>query len=67
MIIELVKEVKLNDDPWYSIYLNGKYIVGTYNEQKAMKMYDAIKENPSENGKIVLRSEIIDVSSQENN
>lgn len=67
MIIELVKEVKLNDDPWYSIYLNGKYIVGSYNEEKAMKMYDTIKKNPSENGKIVLRSETIDVSSQENN
>lgn len=67
MIIELIKEVKLNDDPWYSIYLNDKYIVGSYNEEKAMKMYDAIKENPSENGKFVLRSEIINVPSQENN
>jgi hypothetical protein len=65
MKIELIKEFKLNDDPWYGIYLNGKYIVGTYNEQKAMRMYDVIKENPLENGNIILRSEIINVTSEE--
>lgn len=67
MKIELIKEVKLTDDPFYAVYLNGKYIVGTYNEQKAIDFYEKVKENPSETGKIVLRSETIDVSSQENN
>ena len=67
MRIELVREVKLTDDPWYAVYLNGKYIVGSYNEQKAIDFYEKIKENPSETGTIVLRCETINVSSQENN
>ena len=67
MKIELIKEAKLTDDPFYAVYLNGKYIAGTYNEQRAIEFYERVKENPSQSGNIVLKSEIIDVSSQENN
>lgn len=67
MKIELIKELKLNDDAWYSIYLNGKYMAGSYDENRANKMYGIIKENPLQISKIVLKSEEINVSSQENN
>ena len=67
MKIEFTKEVKINDNPWYGVYLNGKYMAGSYDMEKALKMYESIKENPSENGKFVLKSEEINVTSNENN
>lgn len=67
MKIELIKETKLTDDPFYAIYLNGKYIAGSYNEKRALEFYERVKENPSQSGNIVLKSEVINVPSQENN
>jgi len=65
MIIELIKEVKVGRDDWYSITVNGEYIIGSGDVQKAEKLYESVLQtykNNKKDEKIVLKSEEIDVS-----
>ena len=64
MKIELIEEIKLNETPWYSIKIDGKYVKGTSVKQLAEEwyervLYDVNALNTKEN---VLKSAEIDVS-----
>ena len=65
MKIEMIKEESLMDNTWYSIYIDGKYAAGSYNEEKAIEYYEKIKNNPKITSKEVLKSDEIDVSLKE--
>ncbi len=39
MRIELIKENRIGDSPWYSIYINGGYKTGSSDEFKLKKLY----------------------------
>jgi hypothetical protein len=39
MKIDLVKENRIGDSPWYSIYINGSYKTGSSDEFKLKKFY----------------------------
>ena len=59
MKLEIVKETKWNNDVWYSILLDGEYIVGSSSEEKLLKVYDDAKSDPKtffETKKEVLKS-----------
>ena len=67
MTVELVSEQKLNDtEPSYYVYLDGKYIEGSYtkNLELAQVYYQKIYDNPgiAYNMKKVLQSEEIVLS-----
>jgi len=69
MIVELVAEQKLNDnEPSYYVYLDGKYIEGSYtkNLELAQTYYNKVYNNPGlvYNVRKVLQSEEIIVSSE---
>lgn len=65
MKIEMIKEESLMDNTWYSIYVDGKYMAGSYNENTALSYYEKIKSNPKVSFKEVLKSDEIDVSLKE--
>lgn len=66
MKVELVKEQNLLDDPFYAIYVDGRYRTGSIHEFKTKKLYFEIISDPSilENTKEVLHSAEFIVSSE---
>ena len=66
MKVELVKEQNLLDDPFYAIYVDGRYRAGSSHEFKTKKLYFEIISDPSilENTKEVLHSAEFIVSSE---
>jgi len=68
MKLELIKESKLGDRPWYELRANDKFVTGSYDLEKVEQSYYNVK-----NGgdpfitKEVLRSEQIVVPSEETN
>jgi hypothetical protein len=66
MKIELIKETKLGDRPWYEIRMNDRLVTGSYDLERMEEVYANVK-----NGgdpflkKEILRSEEIVVSSEE--
>ena len=69
MKVELIEEVKYNEQPWYIIRVNGTYIKGTGNKIVAENMYNEIVANPNivKTGVNILKSEEINVSLPETN
>ena len=69
MKLELIEEVKYNEQPWYIIRVDGQYIKGTGNKIVADKLYDEIMADPDVvKTKInILKSQEIDVSLDEQN
>lgn len=69
MKVELIEEIKYNEQPWYIIRVDGQYIKGTGNKIVAENMYNEIMADPdSVKTKInILKSEQIDVSLPETN
>jgi len=65
MRIELRKENKVGEPLWYGIYIDDKYITGSYDLKKAEKLYYEVKDSSVEET-IILKSEEIGVSSQSN-
>lgn len=64
MKIELIEEIKLNEDPWYCIKIDGKYVKGSSVKKIAEEWYEKVLSdinalNTKEN---VLKSAEIDVS-----
>jgi len=62
MKIELVKENRIGDSPWYSIYINGSYKTGSSDEFKLKKFYFEIISDTSmlsESKEILHSAEII--------
>jgi hypothetical protein len=66
MKIELIKETKLGEKPWYEIRVNGRLATGSYDLERMEEAYANVK-----NGgdpfltKEILRSEEIVVPSEE--
>lgn len=69
MKLELIEEIKYNEQPWYIIRVDGQYIKGTGNKIVADKLYDEIMADPDVvKTKInILKSQEIDVSLDEQN
>lgn len=69
MKVELIEEVKYNEQPWYIIRVDGQYIKGTGNKIVAENMYNEIVANPNivKTGVNILKSEQINVSLPETN
>jgi len=69
MKVELVEEIKYNEQPWYIIRINGQYIKGTGNKIIAESLYEEIIADPnSVKTKInVLKSQELVVSLDEQN
>ena len=67
MKIELIKETT-NGTDWYEIRFDGKYITGSSSYEVAESRYNEFLAFPSSIGKQVkvLKSDLIDVSSQSN-
>jgi hypothetical protein len=67
MKIELVQEYRIAEGPWYSVYVDGRYIIGSFDREKAERYYIDAKNNYGNmNTKIILKSEELGVSSQTN-
>jgi hypothetical protein len=66
MKIELVKEQNLLDDPFYTIYVDGRYRAGSSHEFKTKRLYFEIISDPSilENTKEILHSAEFIVASE---
>ena len=63
MKIELIKENKPGDNPWYELRVDGRYVTGSYALEKVEAVYEEIKNGKSPFiSKEVLRSEEIDLS-----
>jgi hypothetical protein len=63
MKVELIEEVKYDENPWYVVRVDGNYVKGTGNKVVAEKLYNQILADPSTvKTKInILKSEEIDV------
>jgi hypothetical protein len=70
MKLEIVREASFADEDWFAIYLDGRYIIGSYNRQRIEEIFtDAVSdpENFFKTRKEVLKSEEISVNLQEKN
>jgi hypothetical protein len=69
MKVEVIEEVKYDENPWYVVRVDGNYVKGTGNKVVAEKLYNQILADPSTvKTKInILKSEEIDVSLDEQN
>lgn len=47
MTLKIVKEVRLGDDPWFSLYADDKYLRGSYDRAKIEKLYAEYKKDPT--------------------
>lgn len=47
MTLKIVKEKKLGEDPFYSLYADDKFLSGSYDLAKVEKMYHEYKEDPT--------------------
>lgn len=45
--MKIVKEKKFNEEAWYSLYVDDRYIVGSYDEEKVNNYFEEIKRNPN--------------------
>lgn len=45
--MKIVKEKKFNEEAWYSLYVDDRYIVGSYDEEKVNNHFEEIKRNPN--------------------
>lgn len=44
ILVEVIKECKIGDTPWYELRMNGNLIYGSHNIDKVMNVFDEIKE-----------------------
>lgn len=49
MKLEIIKEEKFNENPWYILYANDSYIMGSYTLSNVENVYDRFKEKLKEN------------------
>ena len=45
--MKIVKQTKFNEDAWYSLYVDDRYIVGSHDEEKVNNYFEEIKRNPN--------------------
>ena len=62
MKLEIIKEEEFNKNPWYTLYVNNEYIMGSYTLSNVENVYDLCKNDPlnfKKETKTVLKSEEI--------
>ena len=47
ILLEVIKETKIGQPIWYEVRMNGEFIYGSYTLDKAMSVFQDIKENNS--------------------
>lgn len=69
MKVELIKEERFNEDPYYIIRVDDKFVTGSPYEDKAEKLYNDLVSNPDalKTKMKILKSEEVDVSLPETN
>jgi hypothetical protein len=68
MRLEIIKETTFNEEPWFAIYLDNRYVMGSYTQSKIDGIFvEAVKdpENFFKTTKEVLKSEEIVVPLQQ--
>lgn len=45
--MKIVKETKLGEEAWYCLYVDDKYITGSYDEDKINQLFKEIEDNPN--------------------
>ncbi|NBW33733.1 MAG: hypothetical protein EBR30_01610 [Cytophagia bacterium] len=65
MKVELIKEERFNESPYYIIKVDDKFVTGSGYEDKAEELYNELISNPDvlKTKVKILKSEEIDVSS----
>lgn len=59
-LLEIIKETKIGQDPWYILSVDGKWVYGSYTLEKVMDVFNEIKEKKTPvNKKEILISEKI--------
>jgi len=68
MTLKIVKEQKFGEEPWYSVYLNDRYVKGSLYLEKAEAFYQQLKTDPTafEEKKEILKSEDLNLPLQAN-
>jgi len=63
MKIELSEEKKFNSDPWYIVRVDGQYITGSGDKEKAEGLYNELVSDPEmlKTKVNILKSQEIDV------
>jgi hypothetical protein len=64
MKLEIIRETKIGEEPWYMLHVDGQNVMGSYSLAKVENIFELYKnnpENPLEESKVVLRSEEINV------
>ena len=65
MKVELIKEEKPFNQPWFEIVVDGRYITGSHNETEIQEKYKKLlQEKTTETIRTVLKCEEIDVNLQ---
>lgn len=59
MKIELIKEREVGKDEWYEVRVDGKYVYGSFNFEKAADIYNSVKRGDHLKSQEVLLSEEI--------
>lgn len=65
MKLEIVRETKIGEEPWYELHVDDRNVMGSYSLSKVENIFELYKNNPGnplEETKVVLRSEEISVS-----
>lgn len=45
ILLEVIKETKIGQSPWFEVRMNGELIYGSYTFDKVMVVYNDIKDN----------------------
>jgi hypothetical protein len=64
MKLEIVRETKIGEEPWYELHVDDRNVMGSYSLAKVENIFELYKNNPGnplEETKVVLRSEEINV------
>ena len=69
MKVELIKEERFNEGPYYIIKVDDKFVTGSAYEDKAEELYNELISNPDvlKTKVKILKSKEIDVSLEEEN
>ena len=46
MKLEMVKELSSTENPWYCIYLDGRYMMGSYDQKKIDEIFATAVKDP---------------------
>lgn len=65
MKLEIIKEQKFGENPWYGVYVDDEYVKGGFILKNVEEIFETIKADPKNfklNTKEIFKSEEIDLS-----